>query len=111
MTLKTTYRTLAVLGICSALLTGCKKEEGSAAGDGSSPALAINASCPIMPENGVSLKAPTVQYNGMTIGFCCAECVDKWNAWPDSKKAEFIAAEKKAKAGNMPENPAGNPDH
>ena len=88
----------------AAAVGGCKKSN-SASGP-----VAINANCPIMTQNAVSTKADTVEYNGVTIGFCCNECVDDWNGWTDEKKAEFVTA-------NTPEvinkfgDPAPESDH
>gem|GEM_PF-1659696 len=108
--LKNAYRTVAVLGVCAAVLTGCKKKETASSG-GATPSVAFNASCPIQPEKGVSLRAPTVMYKGTVIGFCCSDCPAKWEEWPESKKDEFVAAQKKALAEQMPKVPGETPDH
>lgn len=94
-----------VLGVAAAL-SGCKKSES-----GSSAPAAINANCPMMPENAVSTKAPTVQYNGVTIGFCCEECVEKWNAWTDQQKADFVKANTPDVINKFGNPPPGETDH
>ncbi len=110
------YRTAAAIGISVAALSGCKKSETPAADSGVTPTrFAFNAACPIDPEKGISFKAPTTEYKGVTIGFCCGDCIKTWEEWPDTKKDEFVAAEKKAMdaetpPAETPENPE-HPDH
>lgn len=41
-----------------------------------------NKVCPVMG-NAVNPKAPTVEYNGKTIGFCCAGCDAKFQKEPE----------------------------
>jgi len=48
-----------------------KKEEGKP----------VNKFCPIEKEHEVDPKVTTV-YEGKTIGFCCADCIDKFKADP-----------------------------
>lgn len=116
MKIRNTYRTIAALGICAAALSGCKKSETPAADAGAvRTKFAFNAACPVQPDKGVSMRAPTVEYKGLTIGFCCEDCPKTWAEWPDSKKDEFVAAEKKAlevegTPAEMPEMPE-TPDH
>lgn len=107
---KNAYRTLAVLGICAAMLGGCKKKETAASGN-STPAIAFNTSCPIQPGEAISLRTPTVVYKGNVIGFCCGDCPAKWEAWSEAKKDEYVAAQKKAIADKMPKTPGEAPDH
>lgn len=114
MNISHAYRTLAVLGIGVAALSGCKKSETppSQGGSGTTRKIAFNAACPIQPDHGVSLKAPTVEYQDMTVGFCCGDCLEMWNEWPESKKDEFIAKEKKAiEAKAPPTEIPETPDH
>lgn len=80
--------------LCVALLGGCKKQE-TTSGAGAPRQLAFNASCPVQTDKAVGLKSPTVTYNGVTVAFCCEDCIETWNAWPESQKNEFIAAAKK----------------
>jgi len=112
MKIKHAHRTLAVLGICVAALSGCKKSETPAAGAGAVPAkFAFNAACPIHPDKAVPMKAVTSEYAGVTIGFCNGDCVKTWEEWPATKKDEFIAAEKKAlEVDALPEVPE-TPEH
>lgn len=51
----------------------------------------VNDNCPIMGGE-VSEDAPTVQWNGKTIGFCCAGCDQKFMALSDEEKSEKLAA-------------------
>ncbi len=48
----------------------------------------FNKVCPITGE-AVDPKVPTVQYNGLTIGFCCEDCVGKFKANPDKYAANL----------------------
>jgi len=107
------YRTLAALSVCVVTLSGCKKSETPAAsGSATTTKIAFNAACPIQPDHGVSYKAPTVEYKDMTIGFCCSDCPETWNGWPESTKDEFIAKEKKAiEADAPPADLPETPDH
>lgn len=41
-----------------------------------------NAVCPVMGEK-VNPKAPTAEYKGKTIGFCCAGCDEKFKKDPE----------------------------
>jgi hypothetical protein len=50
-----------------------------------------NEYCPIMGGE-VSEDAPTVEWNGKTVGFCCAGCDEKWEALSEEEKAEKFAA-------------------
>lgn len=42
----------------------------------------FNAICPISGEK-VDPSAPTVEYKGKKIGFCCGGCIDKFKADPE----------------------------
>jgi hypothetical protein len=44
-----------------------------------------------MEGSKVDPNAKTVSYDGATIGFCCDGCSNKWNAWSDSQKRQFVA--------------------
>ena len=42
----------------------------------------VNKFCPVTRE-AVDPKVPTVEYKGMTIGFCCEDCVKDFKADPE----------------------------
>jgi hypothetical protein len=50
----------------------------------------VNTKCPIMAEDALD-PAVTVNYNGKKVAFCCAGCINKWNAMTDAQKAEKLA--------------------
>jgi len=50
----------------------------------------INDVCPIL-DNPIPANAPTVEWSGHTIGFCCPGCDTDFLAWPDEKKQAFVA--------------------
>lgn len=49
----------------------------------------INAMCPIGKEP-IQKSAPTVQYKGHTLGFCCPGCDKAFLDWSEDKKDEFV---------------------
>jgi YHS domain-containing protein len=42
----------------------------------------VNKKCPISGDD-VDPKGKTVQYKGKTVGFCCDDCIEKFNQNPD----------------------------
>ena len=62
-------------------------DHGHAEVDTSKP---VNTMCPIGNEPVEADGGRTV-YKGDTVGFCCPGCIDKFNAWDESKKDEFVA--------------------
>ena len=49
----------------------------------------INALCPVEKENAVDPTAPTTVYKGKTVGFCCDDCIKKFERDPDSFAANL----------------------
>jgi len=47
-----------------------------------------NKICPVTRE-AVDPKVPTVQYKGLTIGFCCEDCVKDFKADPEKYMANL----------------------
>jgi hypothetical protein len=45
----------------------------------------VNDYCPCM--NSKATSSYTVTYQGQPVGFCCPNCVAKWNSLDDSAKA------------------------
>jgi len=56
---------------------------------GEQPAAAVNKLCPVEHENAVDPTAPTTVYKGKTIGFCCDDCIKKFESNPDSFAANL----------------------
>ena len=50
----------------------------------------VNAMCPIGKEP-VEDDGGRTEYKGKTIGFCCPGCIEKFEAWDEAKKDEFVA--------------------
>ncbi|MCB9851661.1 MAG: hypothetical protein H6819_01090 [Phycisphaerales bacterium] len=62
---------------------------------------AVNTMCPI---SGRAIDGKTfIEYKGRRVGFCCPACDDKFLAWDDQKKDEFIAAQAVGKKGEAKE--------
>lgn len=51
---------------------------------------AVNTACPISGE-AIEAGAPTIDYMGHKLAFCCDHCVDKWNGMDDAKKQASYA--------------------
>jgi len=78
----------------------------------------VNKSCPIM-EGEVDKDAPTRQFKGVTIGFCCPGCDRKWDRQSDEKKIAMLvkfapeaitAIAAAAKAAPKPDEASVQPD-
>ncbi len=48
-----------------------------------------NARCPVMPELDID-GATFVVWNGVKVGFCCAECVERWDRMNDEMKRQAL---------------------
>lgn len=62
-------------------LVGCASDGGS---EDAAPQT-VNALCPQM-QKPVSADAGTVEWKGLTIGFCCDECPTNFEARDDAEK-------------------------
>lgn len=78
----------------------------------------VNKICPIM-ESEVDKDAPTRQFKGVTIGFCCPGCDRKWDRQSDEKKIAMLvkfapeaitAIAAAAKAAPKPDATSAQPD-
>ena len=86
--MKNLLRTSLVL-LSLALATSCAANKNAA------PQPLLNTVCLV---SGEALEAgnPTADYMGGKIGFCCKDCIAKWNALDAAgKKAAFDARTKK----------------
>ena len=67
-----------------------KKKKEKAKGE--SPAAdgkAVNKFCPVEKENAVDPTVATTTYKGKTVGFCCEDCIKKFDRDPDAFVAEL----------------------
>ena len=52
---------------------------------------AANARCPIMPD--LDTDGHTfAEWKGRRVGFCCAECIEKWDRLTDDQRARLLDA-------------------
>jgi hypothetical protein len=70
--------------LCAALLVsfGCASPQHRAVER-------INTRCPIMPDLDID-GATFVEWNGIRVGFCCAECIERWDRMNDEMKRAAI---------------------
>ncbi|QDT16689.1 hypothetical protein [Alienimonas californiensis] len=79
-----------------ALAAGCAVEtEPVPPADAEAPATTeavalVNETCPLM--GGDADPAVTTEWNGQTVGFCCAQCIPEWQELTEEEKAEKLAA-------------------
>lgn len=45
-------------------------------------------------------EAVTVQWDGKTVAFCCADCIPAWNKLSDEEKAAKLAESDQAESGD-----------
>ncbi len=72
-----------------AMVVGCessKKTETKA-----SPSV-MNANCPF--SGHPVANGATADYNGKTVGFCCADCAKKWSGMTDAQRDAALAKTK-----------------
>ena len=74
---------LAVAGLM--VLAGCATTDKADVSMG-----AVNDVCPISGR-AVDPIAPTVEYQGKDVGFCCGGCVSPWDKMSDTEKDAFLA--------------------
>ena len=58
----------------------------------------VNSVCPMM--GGPVDKAVTVEWNGKTVGFCCADCIPGWNKLSEEEKVAKLASADKQPAAD-----------
>ena len=77
----------------SAGLTACSTTDDYASDEGSAAQVSmVNTTCPFTGEDIDATM--TVAYKGETVGFCCGNCMDKWDELSDEEKAEKLASAK-----------------
>jgi hypothetical protein len=76
-----------IVGAC----TSVEKQRAVAPRDQELIAMGVmNGICPLTGWD-VEADAPTRQYKGHTIGFCCGACPGKWDRWSEAQKDAFVA--------------------
>lgn len=76
-------------GIISAATLAAQSEPPAAPTQAQAALKPINKLCPIM-ESEVDAEAPTRQFKGVTIGFCCPGCDRKWDRKSDEAKMALL---------------------
>lgn len=85
---------LVLLVSATALALGCASTSKSASASG----MPANKVCVVVPDHPVKEKNPTtVQWKGKTVGFCCPDCIEDWNAMSEGEKEKAYAAAMAAK--------------
>jgi len=80
---------IAVSSCALLLAAGCASHKTTAA-----PAVGLlNSTCAISGET-LDASSPTADFMGGKVGFCCNNCVKKWNAMDDAGKKAAVDAHK-----------------
>ena len=82
-------RALASTLVVLLSLCACASREESPVAPAS--VAAANARCPIMPD--LDADGHTfVEWKGRRVGFCCAECIERWDRLTDAQRARLLDA-------------------
>ena len=91
----------SILGFGILAVAGCGAPPTDAVSDAQAPEggqiVLANMICPIM--GGNADEKVITDWNEKTIGFCCAECIPKWNKLTDEQKGQKLA-EARTKEGS-----------
>lgn len=69
-----------VVGIAIlALLSGCQSSGGTTQSSGNM-AVVANGKCPVCGQAVATNTSWHCDYNGQKVGFCCGDCMGKWQA-------------------------------
>ncbi len=75
------------------LVAGCTDTDAPTASDSaqtdSPPVTLANTHCPV--SGGKAKDTITVEWDGKTVGFCCAPCIADWEKLSDEEKAAKLA--------------------
>jgi hypothetical protein len=86
-------KSLALSALTSALLfLGACQSTGAQPTD-EVGAQVVNVRCPIVPAHEIDPEV-SVDWNGQKVAFCCAGCIDKWEALSDADKQAKLTASK-----------------
>ena len=94
------YFTSRFLPLLAILVNGCTSAEPPQQPSDSDPSqvtipVAVNAKCPIMGGQ-VTEDGGRISWKDQTIGFCCPECIQEWEALPDDEKSTKLKSEEDA---------------
>ena len=78
---------LACMTLGSAAATA--QHDGAPAAKTEVRSVSVNEMCPIGKE-AIDPNTETVMYKGQSVGFCCGGCGEKFLAWDEAKKDNFI---------------------
>lgn len=101
--MKTLIKSLALVSLvslvagCASCKDGCDCDDCMEEGATALNSKPVNTVCPIGKEALGATPAAFTTYDGSTVGFCCAGCVEEFAAWDEEKKAAFVTA---AREGN-----------
>lgn len=75
------------------LVAGCNNNKSDAnAQSGQNASMGVvNTHCPMQPGSAVNPNAPTAEWQGQKVGFCCPGCANAWSKLSDAQKAERLA--------------------
>lgn len=82
-----------MVAACGIAMVGCANQKTDGA---TASAKTVNAVCPVSG-NPVGDSTVHVAYKGQEVGFCCANCSNKWNGMSDADKSAKLSAAMKAK--------------
>ena len=89
--MKCRFSLIAILALGAIIaLPGCNKETKAEPKSTASMG-AMNDRCPLTGA-AVNKSAPTANYHGKTVAFCCGGCAAKFDAMTDSEKDKKLAA-------------------
>lgn len=82
--------------LAMSLIAGCdkNKNDGQAASGKNASMGVVNTHCAMRPGSPVNPDAPTAEWKGQKVGFCCPGCLSAWNKLDDAQKAEHLAKAK-----------------
>jgi len=102
-----------LMALYAALVTvsstlGCSKSETTPSAQDSQAAGSVtlaNDVCPLM--GGKAKESVTVEWNGKTVGFCCADCIPGWEELSDEEKATKLAEAQSEDANETQDDASG----
>lgn len=81
MRLFQTFALLALVGIVS----GCSQTTDTPSVSAETVLTSVNTHCPVMGGK-VKPDGGSTTWNDQAVGFCCPECIEKWNELSDEEK-------------------------
>ena len=82
--------------VSALLFAGCTQQPAANTADNkpttgqSAVAAVVNSHCPVMGGE-VTEDGGTVEWNGRTVGFCCPDCIEEFEALSDEEKEAALA--------------------